>query len=91
MMNLIKIFKALSCEWRIKILEELSKESSCSCDLEKHFPIDKTTLSRHIKILVDIGLVKQTKNGNRKELSISDKEIIDVIENVRRIARRINS
>ncbi|MFO7881539.1 MAG: metalloregulator ArsR/SmtB family transcription factor, partial [Kosmotogaceae bacterium] len=87
MMDLVTIFKALSCKWRIKIIEELSKEARCSCEIEELFPIDKTTLSRHIKILVDAGLVKETRNGIRKDLSIQDDEIINVIKIARKIGK----
>ncbi len=82
----VLIYKALSCNWRIRLLEELSGSTKCSCELDHLFPVDKTTLSRHIKMLVDCGLLKETKNGTRKELSISDERILDVIKLVKDIA-----
>lgn len=82
----IAIFKALSCNWRLKLLDELSKEIRCSCELDHLFPVDKTTLSRHIKLLVDAGLVRETKTGTRKELSICDERILEVIRLVREIS-----
>jgi len=89
MRDIITIFKALSCKWRIKLLEELSKEVRCSCELENLFPIDKSTLSRHIKILVDAGLIEETRNGTRKELNVSHKKIIDVIKLASEITKDI--
>jgi ArsR family transcriptional regulator len=76
----VRIFKALSCNWRLKILEQLSRGTMCICELDELFAIDKTTLSRHVKALVDSGLVTETRNGTRKELSIADKRILRILE-----------
>jgi hypothetical protein len=37
-------------------------------------------------MLVDCGLLRETKNGTRKELCISDERILDVIKLVKDIA-----
>ncbi len=83
----VLIFKALSCNWRLKILERLSEGTMCVCELDELFSIDKTTLSRHVKALVDSGLVAESKNGTRKELSIADRRILDILK----LARDITS
>ncbi len=76
----VMLFKALGCSWRLKILEQLSKGTLCICELDDLFAIDKTTLSRHVKALVDAGLVKENRNGTRKELSIADRRVLEIIE-----------
>lgn len=76
----VMLFKALGCSWRLKILEHLSKGTMCICELDDLYSIDKTTLSRHVKALVDIGLVKENRNGTRKELSIADSRVLEIIK-----------
>lgn len=78
--DLSELFKALSCQWRIDILKALAEKPRCMCELESDFPIDKTTLSRHIKILVQIGLVDYRKNGTRKDLSLSSEKIKKLLD-----------
>lgn len=73
--DLSELFKALSCQWRVDILKSLAEKPRCMCELESDFPIDKTTLSRHIKILVQNGLIDYKKNGTRKDLSLSNEKI----------------
>ncbi len=76
----VMLFKALGCSWRLKILECLSKGTMCICELDDLFAIDKTTLSRHVKALVHTGLVKENRNGTRKELSIADRRVLEILE-----------
>ena len=75
-----ELFKALSCQWRIDILKAFAEKPRCMCELESEFPIEKTTLSRHIKLLVQIGLIDFKKNGTRKDLSLSKPEIIELLK-----------
>ncbi|MBT2731768.1 metalloregulator ArsR/SmtB family transcription factor [Carnobacterium sp. ISL-102] len=58
-----KIAKALSEPKRVKILDMLSCGKMCACDILEHFDFTQPTLSHHIKILVEAGLVTSVKNG----------------------------
>jgi ArsR family transcriptional regulator len=55
------IFKALSDETRLKIIDMLSCGELCACDILKSFNITQPTLSYHMRILTESGIV----NGNR--------------------------
>lgn len=59
------LFKTLSDVNRIKILELLIKGESCSCELINELPISQPTLSYHLKLLHEAGLIDSTKEGNR--------------------------
>jgi len=76
----VMLFKALGCSWRLKILEHLSKGTMCICELDDLYSIDKTTLSRHVKALVDAKLIVEKRNGTRKELSIADSRVLEIIK-----------
>ena len=58
------IFKALGDSTRLKIIEMLSCGSLCACDILESFQITQPTLSYHMKILIDCGLVKSNKEGS---------------------------
>ncbi len=57
------LFKALSDETRLKIIDMLSCGELCACDILKFFQITQPTLSYHMKILTDCGIVDGTRQG----------------------------
>ncbi|MBC2582034.1 helix-turn-helix transcriptional regulator [Clostridium sp. DJ247] len=58
-----KIFKALSDTSRLKILDILSCGEKCACDILEDFNFTQPTLSHHMKVLMECGLVKSRKEG----------------------------
>jgi len=57
------IFKAYSDESRLRIIEQLRVSELCACNLLEALPISQSTLSHHMKILVESGMVTQRKAG----------------------------
>ena len=57
------IFKALADENRIRILKLLRGGEKCACKLLEELDISQPTLSHHMKILCDAGLVIGRKEG----------------------------
>ena len=73
------IFKAFADENRIQILELLRDGERCACRLLEEMKITQPTLSHHMKILCDSGIVVGRKEGKWMHYSISE----DGLENVR--------
>ena len=59
-----RIFKALADETRLRIVEILSCGELCACDILDSFDFSQPTLSYHMKILVESGLVLARKDGS---------------------------
>lgn len=57
------IFKALSDNNRLMIVDMLSCGELCACDILEKFKITQPTLSHHMKVLCDCGLVNSKKEG----------------------------
>jgi len=57
-------FKALGDETRLRIIEILSCGELCACDILESFQITQPTLSYHMKILTECGLVNSRKDGS---------------------------
>lgn len=76
-MNLInaKFFKALGDETRLNIVGYLLKKDYCACNFDKISDKDQTTISRHLKILTEAGIIKNTKHGRNNIYSINDEEM----------------
>jgi ArsR family transcriptional regulator len=67
------IFKALSDETRLKIITMLSDGELCACKILEAFNITQPTLSYHMKMLVDAGLVNAVKDGAWVKYSVDEK------------------
>jgi len=63
--------KALGDETRIKIFHMLSNGELCACDILEEFHITQPTLSYHMKILSESGLVNSRKDGVWMKYSIN--------------------
>ncbi|MCW2278783.1 ArsR/SmtB family transcription factor [Heliophilum fasciatum] len=59
----VPVFKALSDETRLKIIDMLSCGEMCACDILERFSISQSTLSYHMKILTESGLVHGVRDG----------------------------
>lgn len=66
------IFKAFCDENRIKILQILRSGEKCACMLLEEMNITQPTLSHHMKILCDSGIVNGRKDGKWMHYSISE-------------------
>ena len=65
------IFKALCDENRVRILALLKGGEKCACKLLEALDIVQPTLSHHMKILCDSGLVVSRKEGKWTHYSLS--------------------
>ena len=65
------IFKALCDENRIRIMNLLRTGEKCACKLLEELNISQPTLSHHMKILCDSGIVVGRKEGKWMHYSIS--------------------
>ena len=66
-----KVFKALDDINRLQILEMLRESEKCACVLLEDLQISQSTLSHHMKILCDSGIVTGRKEGKWTYYSIS--------------------
>ena len=69
------LFKALADETRLKIVKMLAKEPMCPCHLLEAFHISQPTLSYHIKILCEAGLVEGERKGAVMECRVNPNKI----------------
>lgn len=58
-----KILKALGDPNRLKILDLLSCGEKCACEILENFEFTQPTLSHHMKVLIECGIVDSRKDG----------------------------
>lgn len=65
------ICKALGDSNRLQIVQMLSEGEKCACKLLEAFEITQPTLSHHMKILCECGLVETKKEGKWNHYSLN--------------------
>ena len=70
------ICKALSDSNRLEIVQMLSEGEKCGCKILERFEITQPTLSHHMKILVESGIVNDRREGKWHYYSLNS-EMID--------------
>jgi ArsR family transcriptional regulator len=74
--KIVKVAKALSDITRIRILKDISTKGSISCgDAEKVAGLSQPTVSHHLKVLTDAGLLNTEKNGRHVIISVNKKTL----------------
>jgi ArsR family transcriptional regulator len=74
-----KIFEALSSATRRKILAYLSATSLTAGDIAKRFDITKPSLSKHLGILENAGLIKGKKKGQFIHYSLVEDNLVNTL------------
>lgn len=67
--------KALGDETRVKIFHMLSDGELCACKILEEFHITQPTLSYHMKVLCDCGLVNGRRDGIWMKYSINERSL----------------
>ena len=74
------IFKALCDENRVKIMKSLIGGEKCACRLLEELEVTQPTLSHHMKILCDSGMVVGRKEGKWMHYSISGEGSVSAMQ-----------
>lgn len=79
------IFKAFSDERRLKILELLKDGEECACFLIEQLSMAQSSLSYHMKILCDSGIVDSRQEGKWTYYKISEDGRNNALEVIKKI------
>jgi ArsR family transcriptional regulator len=62
--QLVRRLKALAHPIRLGMMERLARESEiCACDLGDAFAVSQPTVSEHLRVLREAGLVRTRREG----------------------------
>lgn len=59
----LKVMKALSDRNRVKIIKMLESREMCVCELHAALEVAQPTVSKHLKILEEAGLISSRKDS----------------------------
>jgi ArsR family transcriptional regulator len=63
MKDFIWVMKALSDPNRVKVVKMLQQREMCVCEMQEALGLAQPTVSKHLRILEDAGLVQSKKDG----------------------------
>ena len=72
MKQFIRVTKALSDPNRVRVLKLLQSGELCVCEIQAVLGLAQSTVSKHMKILEDAGLVNRQRQGTWILYSLSD-------------------
>ncbi|MBP3193317.1 ArsR/SmtB family transcription factor [Natronogracilivirga saccharolytica] len=82
-----RILQAIAHPNRIRILEAVRKGLTCSCEIAPQLDMEQSNLSRHMKILVDSGILTPQRDGVRINYRVADEEVFQLLDLSGRIVR----
>ncbi len=82
-----RLLAALAHPNRIRILEYLQKETRCNCEIAPALGLEQSNLSRHLKILVQAGVLVSWKDGLRVNFKLADSRIVKILDLAESLAK----
>jgi ArsR family transcriptional regulator len=89
MENLLKIFKALSDKNRMIMVKLLSERELCVCEITELLNLAASTVSKHLTVLKNAGLIVDRKEKRWVIYSINLKCIIDMKNIIEIVSRTL--
>jgi ArsR family transcriptional regulator len=85
--SIVPVFKALADETRLEIIRMLTGGELCAGRILEHFKITQPTLSYHMKILTDCGIVIGTRDGAWMRYSLNPEAMKSLCSLFRELCR----
>lgn len=75
----VQRFRALGHPVRLGIVRRLARTpDTCACDFTEVFDVSQPTVSQHLKVLREAGLVTSTRRGNQICYSLAPEAVADL-------------
>jgi ArsR family transcriptional regulator len=82
----VKILSGLSDPVRLELLEFLANGERCVCEILPAFQRSQSTISKHLNILYEAGILERKIDGKRTVYLIKDPQVFDIIRLVDSLA-----
>jgi len=76
------IFKALSDENRVKIVEFLREGEQCVCEIVPFIGTSQSNVSQHLRVLREAGVIDYRRDGKKIMYFVVFKEVFDILDTV---------
>lgn len=76
------VFRALADPTRRDIVKMLRRKALTSGEIAEHFPTAWATISRHLGVLKDAGLITAERNGNSIKYELNATVLQELVEHL---------
>ena len=83
-----RIFKALADFNRLKIVKLLKEGELCACELTIALSSSQSTVSHHLSVLKNAGLIKERKEGKWSYFRLSEGAVIEILKQAKLLHRK---
>jgi ArsR family transcriptional regulator, arsenate/arsenite/antimonite-responsive transcriptional repressor len=83
----VNIFKALSDPNRIRIIKMLGERELCMCEVREVLKLSNSTVSKHLTVLRDAGLLLDSKDGRWVNFRLNSKTESQFIRSILTVIR----
>jgi DNA-binding transcriptional ArsR family regulator len=77
-----RVFEALSDPARLQIISFLRNGGKCVSEIAEKTRILQPSVSRHLKILKECGIVRENRLGSKRVYKVTDSRIFRVIDSL---------
>jgi len=82
----VKILSSLSDPTRLEIVEFLGEEERCVCEIVPAFGRAQSTISKHLAVLYDAGIVERRIDGKRTLYKVKNPRLFHLLRDVDALA-----
>jgi DNA-binding transcriptional ArsR family regulator len=75
-----RVFKVLGDSNRLRIIEFLRDGEKCQCEIIPVLEQSQPTVSRHLRLLEEAGLIQSKRDGNRMLYKVVDEGVFKVVD-----------
>ncbi|MEO7113211.1 MAG: metalloregulator ArsR/SmtB family transcription factor [Polyangiaceae bacterium] len=81
--RIVRVLKALADPTRFRMVQEIAAAGELSCgEVQEHFDVSQPTISHHLKILTDAGVVVQRIEGKHRYTSVDRALVLSVLGSI---------
>jgi len=84
----VRIFKALADVNRLKILKLLKEGELCACEITVALSNSQSTVSHHLSVLKNAGLIKERKEGKWSYFRLSEGAVIEILNQAKLLTEK---
>jgi ArsR family transcriptional regulator len=88
MKSYLKVFKALSDKNRLRIMKMLETKPMCVCEITAVLSLAPSTVSKHLSLLHEAGLIEDRKQGRWVNYSLPGKNLIPLVSEMLKLLCR---
>ena len=77
-----EVLSALAHANRIRIIEYLREGRKCACEIGPELQLEQSNLSRHMKLLIQAGIINSWKEGQKVMYEVVDNNIFKLLDTV---------